>query len=152
KAFKDTEVEIHQPHCAFVPHCAVLFPQYYKDGKELLPTGQLLVVRNDAKVAHNAKVANPGGGNPSLPPGGKPSKFTLEPDDSETTVSCGVHPWMRGYLRVFPHPYAAVTSVGAKAGKFQDRTDAKFGTYVIKGAPVGATVTLKAWHEVIGPL
>jgi hypothetical protein len=152
-AFKDTIVTMHQPHCAFVPHCAVLFPQYYKDGNDLEPTGQKLRMWNDAEVAHNAKVENPRGGNPVIQPT-KDATFVLEPDDRETAVSCGVHKWMQGYLRVFPHPYAAVTSVGADPNKrvWQNRTDPNFGTYVIKGAPVGATVTLKAWHEVLGYL
>jgi hypothetical protein len=150
-AVKGTNVRIHQPHCAFVPHCAVLFPKYYTDGKEMDATGQVLLVENDAQVAHNAKIANPRPANPSLPPGQK-AEFVLEPDDIESTVTCGVHKWMQGYLRVFPHPYAAVSSVGQKGNVFQDRTAANFGTYVIKGAPVGAKVTLVAWHEAIGYL
>ena len=53
--FKNSVVTIHQPHCAFLPHASVLFPSYTKDGKQE-PTGQKLLVENDAKVAHNSKL------------------------------------------------------------------------------------------------
>ena len=51
------EVMISQPHCAFLPHCSVVFPSYYKDGKQEL-TGQKLVMENDALVLHNAKITS----------------------------------------------------------------------------------------------
>ena len=40
------------------------------------------------------------------------------------TVVCGVHGWMKAYIRVFYHPYAAATSVGADLEKkqYEDKT------------------------------
>jgi hypothetical protein len=153
--FKDSEVVISQPHCAFLPHVAVVFPSYYKDGKQA-PTGQKFIIQNDAVVSHNSKVAggprNPGG-NPTLGPGAKES-FTLKPDSTPITVSCGIHTWMRAYVRAFDHPYATVTSVGGdiKAKKFEDPKSDKYGTYEITGVPVGAKVRILAWHPELGPL
>jgi hypothetical protein len=49
------EVVIDQPHCAFLPHAAVLFPFYRRSAKdkELTPTGQKFVVKNSAPMTHN---------------------------------------------------------------------------------------------------
>ena len=52
-----------------------------------------------------------------------------------TPCSCGVFPWMRGYLGTFAHPYFAVTDAD---GKFE-----------IKNAPVGK-FQLILWHEEVG--
>jgi hypothetical protein len=153
--YKDSKVEIEQPHCAFLPHAAVVFPSYYKDGKQH-PSGQKFIVKNDAIVSHNSKVAggprNPGG-NPTLKPGDEET-FTLKPDSTPISVACGIHTWMKAYVRAFDHPYAAVTSVGAdlKAKKYEDTTSANFGKYEITGVPVGAKVRIYAWHETLGPL
>ncbi len=153
------EVDLHQPHCAFLPHALVLFPSYYgKDGKQV-PTGQKFYVLNDATVAHNAKVMGGGRndlGSQSIPPGtpGSPTKSLKElvPSRQEVTVSCDVHGWMRAYIRVFDHPYAAVSSAGAdpKSKKWEDLNSPEVGTWEIKGVPVGAKVKLFAWHEALG--
>ena len=50
-------------------------------------------------------------------------------------VKCNVHPWMKGYIAVFKHPYFAVT---AKDGKFD-----------LKNLPPG-TYTIEAWQEKYG--
>jgi hypothetical protein len=148
--FKDTEVIVSQPHCAFMPHAAVLFPSYYKDGKQV-PTGQKLVAENDAAVNHNVKVSggplNPEKGR--MLPKGDTESFVLKPEKGPVTVSCNVHSWMKAYLRIFDHPYAAVTSVGAdlKKKQYEDAKSPKFGTYEIQGVPVGAKVRIVAWHE-----
>ena len=139
--FKNTQVMIGQPHCAFLPHASVLFPSYYKDGKQE-PSGQKLLVENDAKVSHNSKVKG-GALDPKPRPdagAGQEKDYVLKPDKSVITVSCGVHTWMKGYIRAFDHPYAAVSSVGAdpKAKTFENDEAPDFGTYKIEGVPVGA--------------
>jgi hypothetical protein len=150
---KEETVTIHQPHCAFLPHCSVL--------RGLSPDGtkiQTLTIMNDARVLHNSKVTwRNGERNPSLPPWsgkGKPSQevFSLKPEKTPITVSCGVHGWMSAYVRVFNHPFATVSSVGAdlsnpKDRKWENEGDPKFGTFEIRGVPVGAQVKLFAWHE-----
>jgi hypothetical protein len=147
------EVTLHQPHCAFLPHCTVLFPSYYgADGKQV-PTGQKFLVENDARVGHNANIQGPvnGSRSNSIPVGSK-LQVDLVPEKSEVTVSCNVHGWMRAYMRVFDHPYAAVTSVGAdrKAKKWEDLASPAVGSFEIKGVPVGAKVKFFAWHEELG--
>ncbi|MFL5561342.1 MAG: carboxypeptidase regulatory-like domain-containing protein [Gemmatimonadaceae bacterium] len=50
-------------------------------------------------------------------------------------VSCDQHPWTRGYIAVFDHPYFAVTTGS--------------GAFSFDSVPPG-TYTLKVWHERLG--
>jgi len=50
-------------------------------------------------------------------------------------VRSNTHNWIRGYIYIFDHPYAAVTDAS--------------GAFVMEGLPAGE-YTLKAWHEVFG--
>jgi hypothetical protein len=148
--YKGKKVVVGQPHCAFLPRCSVLFPSYYKDGKRV-PTGEELLIKNDARITHNANIDNTGKPG-ALPPLKGEATMTLAPAKKTLEVVCNIHPWMRGFLRPYDHPYAAVTHVGssapdAKPVVYQNRKDPKFGTYEITGVPVGATVTLRVWHE-----
>ena len=52
-------------------------------------------------------------------------------------VKCNIHPWMKGYIAVFKHPYFTVTS--------------KDGTFVLKDLPPG-NYTITAWQEKLGTL
>lgn len=151
------EVTLSQPHCAFLPHCLVLFPRTYdKDGKQV-ETGQKFVVKNDARVGHNAKVT--GGpvnqlGSRGIQPD-KQDTFPVRPDAQPVKIACDVHGWMNAYVRAFDHPYATVSSVGANPKaegekKWEDLASPDVGKWVIKGAPVGAKVKLKVWHEDLG--
>ncbi|MBY0230581.1 MAG: hypothetical protein K2W96_14950 [Gemmataceae bacterium] len=143
---------VSQPRCAFLPHVTLLFQSYYKDGKQV-ETGQEFIVLNDATVSHNANVKagsdNLGGG--TLPPGKQDTIFAA-PTDDPIVIGCNIHPWMKGYARSFEHPYAAVSRVGGDIPKkvYQNRKAEDFGTFKIEGVPVGAKVTLKAWHETLG--
>lgn len=93
-------VEIDQPCCRFIPH--VLVAQ----------AGQEMIIKNSAPVPHNAKWVSRNNGeiNPLLPAGGqyklddplKAERFPIE-------ISCSIHPWMKGYVRVFDHPYFFLT-------------------------------------------
>jgi len=130
---KPEDVELKQPHCAFVPHCFVLFPKYYKDAK-LASTGQHLKIGSSAFMAHNTKVE--GGFNEQVPEKAAPKAVELEPADKPIEIDCNVHPWMHAYAGVFNHPFATVTKLD--------------GTYEIKNVPVGADVQIVAWHEKAG--
>jgi hypothetical protein len=120
---KPAEVVIDQPCCMFVNRVTVA------------RVGDTLVVKNSAPVVHNFSwnSANNGEFNPSIP---KMEQFKLpRPLVAESTpiqFKCTVHPWMAGYVRIFDHPYYAVTD---EDGKFE-----------IKNAPAGK-YRIVYWHE-----
>jgi len=127
------KVELQQPHCAFIPHVSVLFPKYYDfDKKKFELTGQEFVVTNTSEMQHNTNIE--GGANLILPKGDKKVIDPFDPTNKPITISCNAHGWMRAYVWPFDHPYAAVT--------------APDGTYEIKNVPIGANVSINAWHEV----
>jgi len=159
KAPKDTYFEIHpnymkrketividQPHCAFLPRVSAFNPVYY-DGKEMVATGQQMIIKNSAPVPHNVRaVGHPKynvGFNRSLPPKTeldalkdlKPAD-QLKPQPLPISLQCDIHTWMAGKLFVFDHPYYALTKAD--------------GTYEIPFIPAGAEVSIMAWHEGVG--
>jgi hypothetical protein len=99
--------------------------------------GQPLQIKNSDGTMHNVRgmlgskalfnVAQP----PSAPPVTKP----LPADIELLQLKCDVHPWMRAYVAVSPHPYFGVTG--------------EAGTFSLEGVPAG-TYTLEAWHETLG--
>ncbi len=118
------EVVIDQPCCQFEPRAVGV------------REGQTLVVKNSAPVAHNV---NWGGGpknsgsNLIIPAKGEPIRIKdLVPDKYPVKIACNIHPWMHGWVRVFDHPYFAVTDAD---GKFE-----------IRNAPAGKH-QLMIWHE-----
>lgn len=115
--------EVDQPACMFVPHALAL------------REGQILVAKNTSAIPHNFKwtgnpTANPGG-NELIPPGGSIEIKNLVADRLPVAVECNIHPWMRGWIRVYDHPYFAVTNAN--------------GEFTIENAPVG-NFRLKIWH------
>jgi hypothetical protein len=164
---KQKVVLLSQPHCAFLPHAATVFAQRYnfKEGKADPKDCQVLDVQNDAAIAHNASMEGGplnGRRNELLGPwsGDGPTKkalFPLKPERDAVKFSCGVHPWMNAWVRVFDHPYNAVTSVGAdhkdpKKPVWENLDSDAVGTFEITGAPIGAKVQMFAWHEDLGHL
>ena len=136
---KEKNVNLDQPVCAFVPH------------SQGMREGQTLVVNNSAPVAHNvnwtgSRAKNPGS-NVIVPSGGKHLVSNLKADNTPITVKCDIHTWMRGWIRVFDHPYFAVTDADGKfeikqppAGKYQiwywHDTGFKDGAAGNKGFPI----------------
>ncbi|MCE9532199.1 MAG: hypothetical protein K8T89_13930 [Planctomycetes bacterium] len=107
-------VEIDQPFCAFIPHVLA--------ARE----GQNMIIKNSATIAHNAKWSSKNNGdiNPLIAAGGmfqlaKPLVF----EPGEIQVQCSIHGWMKAHVRVFDHPYFAVTD--------------KDGNFEIPNAPAG---------------
>jgi plastocyanin len=70
------------------------------------------------------------------PPGSSPIEETFAREEI-IPVKCNVHPWMKGYIAVFKHPYFAITD--------------KDGTFDLKNVPPGDYV-IQAWHEKYGVL
>ncbi len=103
-----------------------------------LQTGQPLHVINGDNIIHNVhtdSTKNPPV-NLAMPNG--QSKYDLTFSKPEIfAAKCDVHPWMKGWIGVFPNPFFAVT-------------DSK-GHFTIKQVPPG-TYTLVAHHERFGDL
>jgi hypothetical protein len=97
---------------------------------------QKLDLVNDDSTAHNIhpQPTNNREWNKAEPPGAK-MEDSFAREEVAIPVKCNIHPWMKGYIAVFKHPYFAVTG---KDGSF-DLTNLPPGTY-----------TLKAWHEKLG--
>jgi hypothetical protein len=125
KEIKNKEVEIDQPCCQFIPHALAM------------REGQTLVAKNSSPVGHNVNytghpLRNPGK-NVAVGAKGALQIEGLKADDKfPVSVACNIHGWMKAYVRVFDHPYFAVTD--------------KDGNFEIKGAPAGDW-RLKVWHE-----
>ncbi len=99
---------------------------------------QNLLYENNGPVAHNLVMTSIGGGprvRALVPPNLDVTINGFVPKLVPTPFSCGVHPWMKGYLGSFAHPYFAVTDA-----------DGKFG---LENAPAGK-FQLVLWHEGVG--
>ncbi len=123
---KPAEVKIDQPCCMFVGRITVA------------RVGDTIVVKNPAPVAHNFfwTSANNGEYNVTVAKESEwkmPQPLVAEP--APIQYKCTIHPWMSGYVRVFDHPYFAVTD---EDGRFE-----------IKNAPVGK-FRLVYWQETVG--
>lgn len=117
-------VEIDQPCCKFEPHAVAL------------RQGQDLIAKNSAAVAHNVHwtghpLKNPGG-NVIVPAAQSYTIKGLNTDQYPIEVKCDIHGWMKAYVRVFDHPYFALTD---QDGKFE-----------IKLAPAGQ-YRLRMWSD-----
>ena len=117
------KIDVDQPSCAFIPHAIAI------------REGQVLVAKNSSPIAHNFKwtgnpTVNPGG-NVLLPPGASKEIDDLKADRLPLSIECNVHPWMKGWARIYDHPYFAVTDAD--------------GNFAIKNAPAGDFV-IKIWH------
>jgi len=127
RAVKPERVEMDQPCCVFIPHALGL-----REGQELH-------VKNSAPVPHDVRWA----GSPRInPPGdvlvpgrGAYTIKGLRQDRMPILVSCNIHFWMKAYVRVFDHPYFAVTDENGK--------------FTIPAAPAGRC-RLVIWHEAAG--
>ncbi len=125
---KALEVAVDQPVCMFLPHALAM------------REGQNVVVKNSSAIAHNFKwtgdptLAN-SSGNVLLPPKGTFMIKGLEASRFPVLVNCNIHPWMKGFIRVFNHPYYAVTAAN--------------GAFELQKAPAGE-FRLKIWHGSAG--
>jgi hypothetical protein len=120
---KDKKIIIDQPACMFIPHAIAM------------REGQAILAKNTSGISHNYKWSghpdvNPGG-NVLLPPNGEKEIADLKADRFPVSVECNIHSWMRGWVRVYDHPYYAVTDEN--------------GAFQLKDAPAGTWV-LKIWH------
>ncbi len=117
---------IEQKGCQYKPHVIAL------------QTNQKLDVINSDVTTHNIHpMPNNNREWNKTQPHGIAIEETFARQEIAIPVKCNVHPWMRGYIAVFKHPYFAVTG---KDGKFE-----------LKGLAPG-TYTIQAWQEKLGTL
>ena len=115
---------LEQKGCQYKPHVLAM------------QANQKLNVVNADQTTHNIHPTpnNNREWNMSQPPG-MPLEQTFTRTEVAIPVKCNVHPWMKGYIAVFKHPYFAVTD--------------KNGSFDIKDLPPG-TYTITAWQEKLG--
>ncbi len=115
---------VEQKGCLYQPHVMAM------------RANQPLEVVNDDSTSHNIHPtpANNREWNKAEPPGSKLEEAFAR-EEVAIPVKCNVHPWMKGYIAVFKHPFFAVTG--------------KDGAFDLSNLPPG-TYTIKAWHETLG--
>ncbi len=118
-------VTLDQSGCVYVPH--VLGIQ----------SGQELNVLNSDDTTHNINPSpsNNRDWNISQAPASQPIVKKFARTEVMIPVKCNVHPWMKSYIGVVPHPYFVVTGSD--------------GRYSLENLPPGE-YTLEVWHERLG--
>ena len=123
---KKADVVIDQPCCMFLKRVTAA------------RVGDTIVAKNPAPVPHNFfwSSSNNGEFNVAIAKESDwkmPQELTAEA--SAISFRCTIHPWMSGWVKIFDHPYYAVTD---DDGKFE-----------IKNAPVG-NFRIVYWQEEVG--
>lgn len=111
---KSKEHDVDQPCCQFVPRVLAV------------RVGDTVKFKNSSPIPHNVKYtanASIPEFNVTMPSGQTHTTPAYKADRIPNTFECNVHPWMKGQVLVFDHPYYAVTDAD--------------GNFEIKNAPVG---------------
>ena len=119
----DKTHELANDQCRFEPRVVIA------------QAGDTLKVTNPDAVGHNANLnffANQPQ-NFTIPPGGEKSVKLEEAEPAPIPVECNIHPWMKAYVVVLDHPYAAVSG--------------EDGVLTIEGLPAGEELTFRVAHE-----
>jgi plastocyanin len=99
-------------------------------------TNQTIEFLNNDPTAHNIHgYSSQGDFNFTLVSKGVSDSRKLRKPELVLNVKCDLHPWMRGYVGVFTHPFFRVTG--------------EDGTFELKGLPPGE-YEIGAWHERFG--
>ena len=145
KAVPKKNVDVTIKNCRAIPHVNIGFVggnYVFKNEDEILHT-----VQSKLGLAYQRKVSSrpleDGASiyNLALPTTGLEVKKRIKKwhriteDTGFIQVRSNTHNWIRGYIYIFDHPYAAVT-------------DAR-GTFEMDSLPAGSYI-LKAWHEGFG--
>ena len=115
--------ELANDKCRFEPHVVIA------------QTGDTLKVTNPDAVGHNANLNffKNKAQNFVIPAGQEKTVELEEAEPAPIPVDCNIHPWMRAYVVVLEHPYAA---------KSNDD-----GELLIEGLPEGKELTFRVNHE-----
>ncbi|MFK8110915.1 MAG: methylamine utilization protein [Rubripirellula sp.] len=110
-------------NCRFEPHIVIA------------QAGDTLEVTNPDKVGHNANLSffNNKQQNLMIPAAQNKLVPLEETEPAPIPVDCNIHPWMKAYLVVLDHPFAAVSN--------------EDGELTIKGLPTGDELTFRVFHE-----
>lgn len=102
-----------------------------------LRVGQTVVVKNSDAMLHNvhAQPKRSRSFNLAMTKGAQDLRKSFSEPEVMVGFRCDVHPWMRAYAGVLPHPAFAVTDAN--------------GQFEIKNIPPG-TYTVAIWHERLG--
>jgi len=121
---KEPQAVIDQKNCEFIPYVTALFQD------------QPLVLKSSDPVNHNVRFSafTNAPFNQILPPNGQVG-IKLVAERRPIPLNCDIHPWMKGYIMVFDHPFFDVTD--------------EAGTFEIEGVPAG-TQNLVVWQEKVG--
>jgi hypothetical protein len=123
--FKNKEVVLDQPFCAYHPHVTAIYAEV-----------QPFVVKNSAKFLHNTNI-KPGPKNlpknAPIEPGTSWAPLKFKAESTPIDISCQLHGFMTAKLWVFNHPYFAVT-----------KDD---GSFEIRNVPSGEELIVYMWHE-----
>ena len=118
-------IVVRQKYCMIEPHVIAAM------------VGQRLLLEDDDSLPHAIHSINCATTPSFNAPVMTRARRSIDPFAAVDTfqIGCEIHPWMRGWVRVFEHPYFDVTRSA--------------GTFLIKDLPPG-TYQLHAWHEVLG--
>lgn len=99
--------------------------------------GQKLITKNNDPTLHNVHAWSEKGNsfNVAQPIQGMSSEFVMKAQEVMLQIKCDVHPWMKGFAGVLPHPFFNVTD---------DQ-----GHFIINNVPPGKYV-VQAWQESFG--
>ena len=122
---RNQELTLANENCRFEPRYVIA------------QTGDTLKVTNPDPVGHNANLNffRNRAQNFTIPAGQEKSVLLEEPEPAPIPVDCNIHPWMRAYVVVLEHPFAAVSDAD--------------GVLEIKGLPAGKKVTFRVYHEAV---
>ena len=118
-------ITLDQSGCKYHPHVMGVM------------AGQTVKIVNSDPTTHNIHPTPKDNRewNESQSPGAPAINQSFPHEEIAIPVKCNIHPWMKGYIAVFDHPYFTVTG--------------KDGSFDLKNVPPG-NYMLVAWHELYG--
>lgn len=120
---RDETITLANKNCRFEPHIVIA------------QTGDTLRVTNPDPVGHNANLNffRNTAQNFTIPANQEKSVELTEPEPAPIPVDCNIHPWMRAYVVVLEHPFAAASDEN--------------GMLEIEGLPAGQELNFRVYHE-----